>query len=839
MALLRRGRLSLLGRIYVLVVVLVGLLGVVAVGTLGFRQRADAATTQLTTEIHPAQRSATGLTAAYFNQARAVRGFELTGAPSSRDAYTTGRDNAVRLQDVIAREMDGYPGVLSSLAEVRRTGHAWRRQFAEPVMGAGEASALSPAEARAAQQRFDALRAELADLQNRINEIAAAEAATAEAARTAANWLTAGTVLVGLVVAAGTVLFLRTSLTRPLRTLVSQVNQVAEGHLDRPVGSVGPPELSTVAGAVETMRRRILDETRRITRIQQDLARHEAAERRRAEQDYATVVTALDEGVIVVGSVGVIESANPAAQRILGVSESEVVGSSPTSWSLFDEAGQALRPEEHPSMSAQRTGEPGNPRVVRFERADGHSVWLSVTPSVLNSQDRPPHAVVVSFTDISESRAARQRLEHEATHDPLTGLANRTLVLRRCDERSRAHPIAVLYIDLDNFKRINDSLGHGIGDDVLRIVGERLVHATFGETLVGRIGGDEFVVLSSGESAHDTLAELGERLLDSLTRPIHLQGRQLHVNGSIGISVSPAGDIRTGQDLLRDADVAMYRAKAQGSRRYAFFDVELRERMQRHMVLEQDLRHAVHRDQLWVAYQPVVDLRTDRTVVVEGLLRWAHPSHGAVSPGEFIPIAEESDLINTIGAHMLCMATRQLAAERERHALDLRLNANLSPRQLEDPQLRSVVQRALDEAGLPAHALCLEVTENAIMHEPTQAIRVLGELRELGVSLAIDDFGTGHSSLAQLRHLPLDTLKIDRSFITDLGESRDLEAIVTGILTMAHAVGLGVVAEGVETAHQLELLRHLGCDYAQGYYLSKPVPIDELLTSQHGSNPRP
>jgi EAL domain-containing protein (putative c-di-GMP-specific phosphodiesterase class I) len=327
------------------------------------------------------------------------------------------------------------------------------------------------------------------------------------------------------------------------------------------------------------------------------------------------------------------------------------------------------------------------------------------------------------------------------------------------------------------------------------------------------------------------LGELSERVLGALAEPIHAQGRQLHVTGSIGALVSLPTDTRSGQDLLRDADVAMYQSKTLGGGRFAFFDVELRERVQRHMVLEQDLHHAVQLDQLAVAYQPVVDLRTGRTAAVEGLLRWTHPVHGTVSPNEFIPLAEESDLINPIGAHMLRLATRRVAAERERHGLDLHLNANLSPRQLEDPDLQVIVRQALTDSGLPAHALCLEITEHAIMQDPGVAARVLHALRELGVYLAIDDFGTGYSSLAQLRRLPLDILKIDRSFITDLGDSDEVEVIVTSIVAMAHAVGLDVVAEGVETARQLNLLRDLGCDQAQGYYLGKPAPIEQLLTT--------
>ncbi|WP_190813169.1 sensor domain-containing protein [Saccharopolyspora pogona] len=552
--------------------------------------------------------------------------------------------------------------------------------------------------------------------------------------------------------------------------------------------------------------------------------------RRQAEEDFATVVAALDEGVVVMGRTGVVESANPAAERITGVPAAEIVGTSPTSWPLSDESGVTLRPEEHPSVMPRQTGKPENSRVLRVDRPDGRKTWLRVTCSPLNPQDRPPHKVVASFTDISESRAARERLEHEATHDPLTGLANRTLVLRHLEgSRRRALPTAVLFIDLDNFKRINDSLGHGTGDEVLRITGERLVRATPGGALVGRLGGDEFVVLVDGESDHAVLRRLVQRLLAALTEPVRVQCRQLHVNGSIGVVLVGPGDTRSGMDLLRDADVAMYQAKAQGGGRCALFDVDLRERVQRHMVLEQDLRHAVPNDELWVAYQPVVDLRGDRMVAVEGLLRWSHPLHGTVSPGEFIPLAEESDLIIPIGAHMLRLATRQIAAERERHDLDLHLNANLSPRQLEDPDLLGHVQHALADSGLPAHALCLEITENAIMQDPTAATRILTALRELGIFLAIDDFGTGYSSLAQLRRLPVDILKIDRTFVTDLGTCDEVEVIVAGIVAMSHAVGLGVVAEGIETATQLAIIRDLGCDQGQGYHLGKPYPIGELF----------
>lgn len=830
MASLWRGRVSLLGRVYMLVAVLIVLLGVVSVGTVVFRERAETASTELTHEIVPAQRASTGLTAAYFGQASAVRGFLGTRDPTFLGSYTSRVDDAARFEGIIERQMAAYPRVMRSLDDVQHAAGAWRRHSAAPTLeDRTEGSpASSRSQARASQQQFGVVRAELADLHRRVNEAAAAQTDKAAAARTAANWLVAGAVLVSLGVATGALLFLRRSLTRPLHTLVSQVNQVAEGDLDRPVGLVGPSELGTVARAVETMRRRIREEISRTEQVQRNLTRHEAAERRRAEQDYATVVAALDEGIIVVGPTGVIESANPAAQRIFGASKAELVGAWPTSWSLFDEDGTELAPEDHLAMPTRRTGEPEDARVLRLERVDGQNVWISASSRALSPRHQPPHQVVVSFTDITETRAARQRLEYEATHDPLTGLANRTLVLQYLDlARQQNRQPAVLYLDLNNFKRINDSLGHVVGDDVLCIVGERLVHATSGEALIGRLGGDEFVVLAPARSENEIVADC-ENLLGTLRQPIHLQDRQLHINGNIGIVVSPAGDSRTGYDLLRDADVAMYQAKSRGPGRWAFFDVEIREHVLRYSALEQDLRHAVSEGQLWVAYQPIVDLRTERTVAVEGLSRWAHPLRGTISPGEFIPIAEESDLIHHIGAHMLHTATRQLATEREQHRLDLQLYANLSPRQLDDPQLTAMIRHALTTAGLPASALGLEVTEEVIMQDPAQAAQILRDLREIGVSLAIDDFGTGHSSLAQLRRLPLDTLKIDRSFVTDLGDSADAEAIVTSIIAMAHALGLGVVAEGVETPRQLDLLGHLDCDRAQGYYLGKPVPIDEL-----------
>ncbi|MCP2241836.1 PAS domain S-box-containing protein/diguanylate cyclase (GGDEF) domain-containing protein [Lentzea aerocolonigenes] len=549
--------------------------------------------------------------------------------------------------------------------------------------------------------------------------------------------------------------------------------------------------------------------------------------RRRAESHFTAVVAAIQEGVLVVGATGLVESVNPAAERILGVRAREVVGKAASLTELHDEAGQPIPLAQFPSAITRTTGRSQHGRIVGARRPDGTRVWLSLSARALTAGGKLPAATVVSFTDITERRMIDSRLEHDATHDALTGLCNRTVTINRLSPAARAHRsgvTAVLFIDLDKFKVINDSLGHSAGDEVLRVVGTRLSRSTRRGDVVGRLGGDEFTVIAYGVADPDEATALADHIRSELNRPITVDGRQLHVDASVGIVLADPGDPRDGADLLRDADLAMYQAKTRGRGRVAFFDVELRERIQRRLQLEQDLRMAPLNNELWLAYQPIVDLRTNQRSSVEGLLRWNHPRYGLILPGEFITLAEESDLINIVGAHMLHSATREIAEQ----APDLQLTVNLSARQLDDPWLVSAVRNATHKAGLSPSALCLEITESALMRDPTLAARTLAALRDLGVRLAIDDFGTGHSSLAQLLTLPLDTLKIDRSFTSGLGESDEAEAIVTSIVAMAHAVDLTVVAEGVETVEQLEILRSLGCDQAQGFLLGRPVPVGSL-----------
>jgi diguanylate cyclase (GGDEF)-like protein/PAS domain S-box-containing protein len=555
--------------------------------------------------------------------------------------------------------------------------------------------------------------------------------------------------------------------------------------------------------------------------------------RRRAEQHFTTVVAAIEEGVIVIGAMGQVESVNPAAERILGIDGDEAHGAPSSLAELYDESGARIPPSRYPTVHTRRTGQARNGQIVCSVRPDGSRVWLSLSCRALYPDGDIPAAVVVSMTDITERRMIEVRRDYEATHDALTGLCNRTVAIDRLSPAQRAQrstSTAVLFIDLDKFKVINDLLGHGVGDKVLQIIGERLRGSTRRGDTVGRLGGDEFTVIAHDISGPDEARGLADHIRSELNRPVAIEGRHLHVDASVGIVIAGPDDTREGEDLLRDADLAMYQAKTHGRGRHAFFDVDLRERTQRRLELEQDLLGTPGSGQLWLAYQPIVDLRAGRTTMVEGLLRWTHPRYGLIPPGEFIPLAEDSDLINIIGAQMLRTATTEIVGLRARHP-GLMLTVNLSARELDDPNLVDAVRDNVCTAGLPPSALCLEITESALMRDPATAARTLTALRDLGVRLAIDDFGTGYSSLAQLLTLPLDTLKIDQTFTAGLGQSKDAEAIVTSIIAMAHAVDLTVVAEGVEHAAQLDTLRRLDCDQAQGYHLGRPVPAAELDTT--------
>ena len=428
---------------------------------------------------------------------------------------------------------------------------------------------------------------------------------------------------------------------------------------------------------------------------------------------------------------------------------------------------------------------------------------------------------------------AEERTRELALHDALTGLPNRAVFEDRLVEwGSRATvPGAVMFVDVDHFKVLNDALGHEAGDELLRALAPRFEQALGERTLVARFGGDEFVILAEGIEDEEVAKLLGLRLLETLTAPVEIQGRPHHVSVSVGVKlVRPGADDL--QSAVREADSAMYLAKERGRERVEVFDAQLHQRVVDRLRVDRDLRHAMTGgDELWCAYQPLVDAATRKIVGIEALARWRHPELGELSPAEFIPAAEELGLIGALGWHVLDRAVRDTAAwvaEGGELADAANVSVNLSPQQLADPSLAPRIAVLLDDAGLSPRRLTLEVTETTLMTDTAAAQRGLEELAALGIRLVLDDFGTGFSSMAYLSKMPVSGLKIDRSFIQELGESSSTEAIVKAIVSMAAALDLDVVAEGVETEVQALAARALGSDKLQGFYFARPLPAEEI-----------
>jgi diguanylate cyclase (GGDEF)-like protein/PAS domain S-box-containing protein len=431
-----------------------------------------------------------------------------------------------------------------------------------------------------------------------------------------------------------------------------------------------------------------------------------------------------------------------------------------------------------------------------------------------------------------ELRASQDQYRSLAFHDALTGLPNRTLfgdrleqALRRAARDQRL--VAVLFLDLDNFKVVNDSLGHHVGDDLLVQVAQRITSCLRAEDTAARLGGDELAVLIGDIHDEADAQGVADRLADALRAPFRIAGRDVVVTASIGVAIS--GPDRADRDtLLQAADLAMYQAKANGRARYELFDPSMAAEAGDRLELEMFLRDAIEREELSVVYQPIVSLVTGRICAVEALLRWDHPERGPIGPARFIPIAEETGLIESIGQWVLRAACRAAVTWPRQGSEPLAVSVNVSPRQLRDPGFVGEVREVLATTGLPASQLELEVIESAVMNDPDEARERLEQLQRVGVSLAIDDFGTGYSSLGQLRHFPFDSLKVDRSFMRGLGQDQTNAAIVSGVIALARNLGLAVVGEGIETRAQLEQLQRLGCDRGQGYYLARPLSPEAL-----------
>jgi diguanylate cyclase (GGDEF)-like protein/PAS domain S-box-containing protein len=449
-----------------------------------------------------------------------------------------------------------------------------------------------------------------------------------------------------------------------------------------------------------------------------------------------------------------------------------------------------------------------------------------------------------SQTDITQRKAAEDRLLHDAFHDVLTGLPNRALLIDRLEQsivrmqRRSEHRFAVLFLDLDGFKVVNDSLGHQTGDQLLIALSRRLETCLRQGDTVARLGGDEFVVLVDDIECPKSVLSLAERALDELQKPFAVNGHELVTTASIGIAFS-SPSYHCAETLLRDADIAMYQAKSRGKAGYVVFDEAMHASAMSRMKLEADLRQAALRREFQLRYQPIISLQTGRIACFEALLRWISPERGVVSPDEFIPVAEETKLILPLGLWALREAAEQLRRWQLTYWMrpPLTMSVNLSCRQFFQTDLVYQIERILLETGLDARCLRLEITESSIMEQVENALIALARLKSLGIRLAIDDFGKGYSSLSYLHQFPCDMLKIDRSFICRMGIHGENTEIARTIVGLAQGLGLEVVAEGIETDYQLAHLRSLGCQYGQGYFFSRPLTgeaASDLLASAHG-----
>ena len=582
------------------------------------------------------------------------------------------------------------------------------------------------------------------------------------------------------------------------------------------------------------------------------LAERHVRELQASERRFQSAFTHASIGMALLAFDGRILQANEALCALLGHSREHLPGS------MF----QSLVHESDTQRVQQRLGLVDEREFeafameLRCRHHDGHEVWVSAHCSFFSEPGSGVPCLILQLQDITARRRAEEDLHHLAFHDSLTGLPNRRrfhqllssavaehAAARAAGEAGRARQAgadhagyAVMFLDFDRFKLINDSLGHDAGDEFLVQVSRRIVEHLRPHDVVARLGGDEFAVLVRHVDEERTVVVLAERLMEALKRPFMVAGTELMTSASIGITFGALG-YDSAEEVLRDADTAMYKAKGAGKARYALFDASLHTEVADRLRLEGDLRHAVEEGRLWLAYQPVYELPRDadeaavpRLVGFEALVRWNHPLDGTIAPGRFLPIAEEAGMTVQVTDFVLHCACRQLRAWQQawpEHA-GLTMSVNVSGHDIAHPALAARVSRALVEAGVSPRQLCIELTEHVLMSRLEGALATLRELKRLGLTLALDDFGTGYSSLSHLSTLPLDCLKIDRGFVARLGAGQAEEAVVRSIVLLGSSLEKTVVAEGIETPEQLQRLHGLGCRYGQGYLLGKPLPPQEV-----------
>ncbi|MBL3601801.1 MAG: EAL domain-containing protein [gamma proteobacterium endosymbiont of Lamellibrachia anaximandri] len=541
----------------------------------------------------------------------------------------------------------------------------------------------------------------------------------------------------------------------------------------------------------------------------------------------ATVFDTTTEGIMVTDAENRIKTVNPAFSRITGYELSEVVGRNPSILSsgrqkklFYQEMWETVLHQGHWS------GEIWN------RRKDGsvYPQWLSVA-SIKDEKGRVSEYVAI-FSDITQRKENEEQIRYQANYDALTGLPNRSLLQDRLSQAIMSAGreewgLALLFIDLDKFKVVNDSFGHVIGDELLQKVATRIKACVREVDTVARFGGDEFVVLLQDISEPEDAAKVASKIIETVSRVFELSSRETFVGASIGITLYPE-DADTPDTLLQNADMAMYLAKDTGRNRFQFFTAKIQEQVRIRQSLEHDLRTALKREEFELYYQPVVDAGNESIVSVEALLRWHHPQLGFVAPDTFIPLAEEIGLIGIIGMWILHTGCRQVHEWHQTGLSDIEIAFNLSGRQRELGLTAKDISLILHETGLSGEFITLEITESELIEDTAEEITWLQSFKNVGAKLSIDDFGTGYSSLSYLKRFPVDILKIDRAFVADLPDNQDDASLVEAIVAIAKSLNLKLVAEGVETKAQADFLKKIGCDYLQGYYFGKPMPATEL-----------
>lgn len=556
-----------------------------------------------------------------------------------------------------------------------------------------------------------------------------------------------------------------------------------------------------------------------------DITERRAAEStlRNSERRLRDVIEMTPAGYMLTDASGLLTGINPALSDMCGYTEPELLGRHIGSLLPICPCDGALAIPHGLTIVQGKEG--------ALKHKDGHLVYVLVNANIERDNQGNALSLTAFLTDITERKQTESRLVRLATHDTLTGLPNRTQLNHRLGQILAAthapDSVAVMFIDLDRFKEVNDSMGHEPGDVLLCAVADRLSEIMRPTDIIARQGGDEFIAVASCSNGEKSAQKIATKLLASLKTPFDIKGQEVHVSASIGISMFPK-DAGSQEVLLQHADTAMYRAKAAGRNAYCFFQAEMNVEAKLRMTLEQALHRALERQEFELHYQPRVDLTSLQVIGMEALIRWNHPELGCLSPAQFIPIAEERGLIKAIGRWVLekaCMDTRHLIDD---YGHDLRVSVNLSARQLQCADLMEQVLGALKKAELPANLLELELTESAIIEDMEVSTRMLKDLKKLGILLSVDDFGTGYSALAYLQRFPLDILKLDRSFINEQIDGKQNAKFIRAFIDLAHTLNLSVVAEGVETGEILKFLRTAACDEGQGYYFSKPLPLDEF-----------